>query len=147
MDDSELSNFSMLGYKMAEGFSCKIHKNGRVCILVKDNISYEFVDLHCMCKEKIFEACAIIIQINNTKVCILCHYRAPIGNINNFIDQLEVTLKYLECTKSEFIICGYTNIDYFIDNYKKEQLQRFLNSYNLIQVIDFPNTIGPTTNR
>lgn len=39
MDDSELSNFSMLGYKMVEDFSRKIHKNGRVCILVKDNIS------------------------------------------------------------------------------------------------------------
>jgi hypothetical protein len=95
-------------------------------------------------KKKIFEACAIIIQINTTKVCILCLYRSPIGNINHFIDQLEVTLKYLECTKSEFIICGDTNVDYFIDNYKKEQLQRFLNTYNLIQVID-PTRIGPTT--
>jgi hypothetical protein len=39
MDGSELSNFSMLGYKMAASFSRKIHKNGGVCILVKDNIS------------------------------------------------------------------------------------------------------------
>jgi hypothetical protein len=54
MDDSELSNFSMLRYKMAAGFSCKIHKNGGVCILVRDNILYELVDLHCMCKEKNF---------------------------------------------------------------------------------------------
>jgi hypothetical protein len=79
MDGSELLNFSMLGYKMAAGFSCKIHKNGGVCILVKDNISYESVDLHCLCKENIFEACAIIIQTNTIRVCIYASIELQLG--------------------------------------------------------------------
>jgi hypothetical protein len=38
-----------------------------------------------------------------------------------------------------------TNINFLIDNYKKEQIQRMLNTYNLIQVIDFPTRICPST--
>jgi exonuclease III len=145
MHEIELLNFSILGYKLATGFSWKLYKNGGVCILVKDNISYQTVDVQDMCIEKTFEACAIKIQIDTIRICILCLYRAPTGNINNSVVQLETTLKYQERTNSEFIIIGDTNTNFLIDNYKKEQLQRMLNTYKLTQVIDFPTRIGPTT--
>jgi hypothetical protein len=45
MREIELLNFSVLGYKLAACFSWKLYKNGRVCILVKDNISYQIVDV------------------------------------------------------------------------------------------------------
>jgi hypothetical protein len=38
MNDNELSNLFMLRYNTATGFSRKTYNNGRVCILVKDNI-------------------------------------------------------------------------------------------------------------
>jgi hypothetical protein len=48
---------------------------------------------------------------------------------------------YLEHTKAQLIICGDTNIKYFVDNYKKDQLQTLLNAFNL-QVIDIPTRVG-----
>jgi hypothetical protein len=54
MNDNELSNLSMPRYNVATGFSHKTYNNGRVCILVKDNILYGVMDLHRLCKENIF---------------------------------------------------------------------------------------------
>jgi hypothetical protein len=39
------------------------------------------------------------ISVNKTKLYILCLYRAPNGNLNQFIEQLESTLLYLESTR------------------------------------------------
>jgi hypothetical protein len=100
----------MTEYNRATGFSRSICKNGRVCILVKDNILYQELDLSKLSMEKIFEACAVKITLNKRKLCILCFYRAPHGDLNQFIEQLESTLLYLGSTKSELIICGDTNI-------------------------------------
>ena len=47
---------------------------------------------------------------------------------------LEATLKYLECIRAKLIICRETNINYSIDNHKKDQLQMLLNMFNLKQV-------------
>lgn len=38
----------------------------------------------------------------------------------------------------ELLFCGDTNINYFIENHKHPQLQSLMNTYNLIQVIEFP---------
>jgi hypothetical protein len=78
--------------------------------------------------------------INKRKLCILCLYRAAGGDVSQFIEQLDSTLLYLESIKSELIICGDTNINYLIENYKKEQLQSVLDTYNFVQIIDFPTT-------
>jgi hypothetical protein len=71
---------------------------------------------------------AVKISISNKKLCIVCLYRAPDGDINQFIEQLDAT-----------------NINYLNGNHKKIQLQSLLYTYNLAQIIDFPTRIGPTT--
>jgi hypothetical protein len=105
-------------YKMATGFSRNRCKNGVVCILVKDNVSYQELDLNIFSMEKVFEVCGMKIIINNRKLCVLCLYRAPDGDISQFIEQLDSTLSYLVSFKLEPIICGDTNIDYLSENHK-----------------------------
>jgi hypothetical protein len=68
-------------------------KNGGVCILVKDNISYQELDLTNLSMEKNFEACAVKITINKRKLCILCLYRAPDGDLSQFIEQMNYPRK------------------------------------------------------
>jgi hypothetical protein len=53
---NELLTFSMSEYKMATVFSCSIFRNGGVCILVKDNVLYQVLDLSNLRTENIFEA-------------------------------------------------------------------------------------------
>jgi hypothetical protein len=77
----------MIEYNMASGFSRHIYKNGGVCILVKDNILYQVLDLSSFSIERIFEPCAIKVTINKVKLCIMCLYRARDGDLNQFIEQ------------------------------------------------------------
>jgi hypothetical protein len=50
---------------------------------------------------------------------------------------MDKILKSLYSIKTEFIICG----DYLTDNYRKNQLNSLLNSYNLFSTVDFPTRI------
>ena len=86
-------------------------QNGGVCILVKEDLSYQELDLKNLSMERVFEVCAVKIILNNRKLCILCIYRAPDGDICQFIERLDSTLSYLVSLKMEPIICGDTNIN------------------------------------
>lgn len=81
-----------------------------------------------------FEACALKISINKMKLCTLCLYRPPDGDFNQFIDQLNSILLFLESTKLESIISGDTNVNYPLKVMKKKkQLQSLLDIRNLVQ--------------
>jgi hypothetical protein len=69
------------------------------------------------------------IQNESSYVYVLSVYRGPSGNFSSFMLKMEVP-KSLYTLKTEFIICGDFNIDYITDNYKKNQLNSLLNSYN-----------------
>jgi hypothetical protein len=45
---------------------------------------------------------------------------APSGDFNQFMKTSDSTMKYLYNSKSEFIICGDMNTDYFNVNYQKK---------------------------
>jgi len=47
-------------------------------------------------------------------------HRAPPGDFNQFMKTSDSTMKYLYNSKSEFIICGDMNTDYFNVNYQKK---------------------------
>jgi hypothetical protein len=51
---------------------------------------------------------------------VLSLYRAPSGDVNEFLGRLDPTLKYLYNSKSEFIICG----DMHINNLNKNNQEK-----------------------
>lgn len=109
---------------MVIGFPHSIFRNSGVYILVKDNIVYQVLDLSNWRIEKMFEACALKISINKMKLCTLRLYRDPDRDFNQFIEQLNSILLFLESTKLESIIYVDTNINYPLKVMKK-------NNYNL----------------
>jgi hypothetical protein len=69
--------------------------------------------------DKVYEVCGVKIIINNRKLCVLCLYRAPDGDVSQFIEQFDFTLSYLVNLKLEPVICFDSNIDYLSENHKK----------------------------
>jgi exonuclease III len=83
------------------------------------------------------EVCAVELETKSSNLRILAFYRAPSANFNQFIERLHDTLKYLYNSKSEFLICGDINVDYFSDNNKEKQLNSLLTTYNLSHTVHF----------
>jgi hypothetical protein len=69
---------------------------------------------------------------------LLCIYRSPSGNVREFLEQLDLILKYLYKPKFEFIICGDFNVNLLIDSSPVQQLILLMQSYNLFHITDFP---------
>jgi hypothetical protein len=137
MMEQELQSISMPGYKLASSYCREKHLKGGVCIFVKENVLYQTMDLRRVCREKTFGTCAVKLQIASTKLIVLCIYRAPSGNLNQFIELLDSALKQLYQLSVEFLICGDININYLIESNIKKQLDSMMNTYNLIQIVNF----------
>jgi hypothetical protein len=59
-----------------------------------------------------------------------------------FLNILDTVLKTPYTKNSEFIICGYFNINYLMENYKKKTLLNSLfASCNLLDIVHFPTTV------
>ena len=58
--------------------------------------------------------CAIELETKASKLIILCLYRAPTGDFNQFIKKLDISLKHLFKPKTEFVICGDINTEFLV---------------------------------
>jgi hypothetical protein len=90
-----------------------------VCIFVKKDQCFKKIDISYHCKEQDLEICAIQLETKSSNLIILSLYRAPSDDFQQFLRGLDATLKHLYNPKTEFLICGFINIDYLNQNYKK----------------------------
>lgn len=136
-----LAMLSLSGYKLAASFCRIVKEKGGVCIYVRDNIKYETCDSYMFCKEQEFECCAIKILNADKNFIIMCLYRAPTGETQFFLSQLENVMSKFFKPNTEFIICGDFNINYLSECVDKQLLNSLLNSFNLQSIVSFPTRI------
>jgi exonuclease III len=128
-------------YTLEANYCRKSLKQGGVCIYVHESIKFSNINLLKYNKEQDIEIAAIQLSIHRKKAIILCIYRAPCGNFEYFLNKLEIILNSLYKLNTEFIICGDININYLEPNYKKNQLDNLLATYNLTDTVYFPTRI------
>jgi exonuclease III len=97
------------------------------------------------CYDKDTEACAVSVNIDNLKICILTIYRSPSGNYDIFLTKLELILKRLCRNNAKIFVCGDFNVNYSDNCHKKDKLDDILSSFNLRTIINFPTRIGPSS--
>jgi hypothetical protein len=88
---------------------------------------------------KDFEVCALNLKLHSIRACIITIYRAPTGNFNLFINELDTLLRKIYIPTVEYIICGDINKDYLTNNEKKSQWEAMLVTYNLTSTVNFPS--------
>jgi hypothetical protein len=140
-----LSAISLDNYQLSSNFSHINHIGGGVCIFTRADLQYSICDVSQFCIEKMFGVCVTKLDLGNYYIIVICTYRSPTGNFFNFLNQLDLTLKYLCNTKTEFIICGDLNVDFSKDSNFKLLLSCLLQSYNLFHVVDFPTRFNKTS--
>jgi exonuclease III len=112
MVEQELLQLTINGYLLGSSFYRKGLQRGGVCMFVRTDQHFSKIDISHRCKEQDFEICAIQLLIKTSNVIALSLYRAPLGEVNEFLTRLCAILKYLYDSKCEFIICGDINIYY-----------------------------------
>ena len=65
-------------------------------------------------------------------------YRATSGNFSCSLFKLDAILQLLYTPTLHIMICGDININFLIENEKKNQLDNLLLSYNLTSNVSFP---------
>jgi exonuclease III len=137
----EFQRTSLDCYSLGADYCRTSYTKGGVCILEQDKLRFVNIDLAKFCKDKDFEVCAIKIYLETKKICIIAIYRAPSGNFDIFISNLDSILKKLFTVTVDFIICGDININFLVDSDRKSQLEALLKTYNLTSVVNFPTRI------
>lgn len=110
-------------------------------VFLKSDLNFKNIDLSHFCKDRDLEICAVELENETYNFIIICLYRAPSGDYENFIHLLEKALEYLQKWKRECIICGDINVDYLTESNRKDQLNSLLASFNLIYTVNFPTRI------
>jgi len=78
---------------------------------------------------------------DNCKLCILCVYRPPSGEIKVFFDALSELVQYCSKLTSDFILCGDFNIDFLCDTLDKRLLLDFFTCFNINHLSADPTRI------
>jgi hypothetical protein len=87
-------------YCLTSKFSTQVNSGGGVCIYCKSDFDNSSINITQFCIVKVTEACAAQLKIGNNSIVILCIYRSPCGNVEEFIKQLEIILKFIYKPKS-----------------------------------------------
>jgi exonuclease III len=138
LSHNELNAIVVENYKLGASYCRRNALKGGSCAFVLNHLNCVALNVEPYCLNFDIEPSAVKIQADSSFIILLVVYRAPFGNFLHFLQKLDMVLKSLYNTKTEFIICDDFNIDYLTDNNKKSQLNSILTSYNLFSVIDFP---------
>jgi exonuclease III len=116
-------------------------KKGGVSIFVHESINFTGVDSQHRCKEQNIEICAVKINLINRNFVILAVYRAPTGDFDYVLKELEIILDQLYNIKNDLVICGDLNVNYLEDSKNRQQLDNLLATFNLRAIVKFPTRI------
>jgi exonuclease III len=84
------------------------------------------------------EQAAIQLKKQKGNIIIICIYRAPSGNFDIFLHNLETELHTYYTHTTDLIICGDMNVNYWEPDDKKDQLNNLLGTFNMTATVTFP---------
>ena len=116
-----------------------------VGIYIHKNIKFSNINLHKYCREQDLEIAAVKLKFSKKNLIAFCVHRAPMGDLDYFLKQLDIILNSLHNPKTELMLCGDLNINYIRTNNKKTQLDNILSTYNLTGTVHFPTRITNTS--
>ena len=118
-----VNNIHIHNFKLGANYCRNTLKQGGVCIYVHESLKFSTVNLQKYCNEQDIELAAIQIKHQKGKIIVICICRAPSGNFDIFLHNLEIILNILYTHCTEFIRCGDININYLEPGDKKRSVK------------------------
>lgn len=132
--ESELNSFRLLDYTTASSFCRSSMEKGGVCILIKNNLSYQTVDADKFCSEGYCELAAIKFQLLDVSYILLAVYRPPhkgVHIVDDFLESLRTCLDFIAKPNTRILIAGDFNIDMSVDDHSSRKLSDLMLSFGL----------------
>ena len=131
-------------YKLVNYFSRKKYEHGGSCIYVKNGTrTRELNYLMDVNEEKEFEMSAT--ELVDYGFIILCIYRPPDSNFQNFLKLLESIMQKTQSKKKKVLTCGDWNLNFMVENKRTQEVRNLLESHNLTNIVRPPTRITPTS--
>lgn len=130
----ELNSFCLPEYIVASGYCRSDMAKGGVCVLVKDNLIHQEVDVKRFCTEGYCELAAIKFDLENVSYLLIAVYRPPhqtVESVDAFLESLSVCLEHFTKINTRIIIMGDFNIDYSIHDSSSKKLSEMMLSFGL----------------
>jgi hypothetical protein len=108
-----------------------------VYILVKKDQCFNKNGISHHCKEQNLKTYAVQLKTKIFNLFILSLYKAPLGDFNQFLRELNAALKVSVKPKTEFLICG----DKYRLPQRKQRKKNLLTIYNLRHTVKFATRI------
>lgn len=127
------------GYEMASNY-CREKQRGGTCILAKKNLLFKDLPfIKSYATQNTFEVCGI--ELTHQKIIIICVYRTPQSDPNQFLIKLNSLMHNLlkqYKSRMKVVLAGDFNINTLKKGNITTQLQDLAHNYNLIFHIDVP---------
>jgi exonuclease III len=94
-------------------------------------------------EEKEFEMLAT--ELVDYGFIILCIYRPPDSNFQNFLKIFESIMQKTEPKKKEILMCGDWNLNFMLENKRTQEVKNLLESYNLTNIVRLPTRTTHTS--
>lgn len=131
---------SIPNFNLAACYSRPKNRGG-ACILVRNGITYNEINVTKFCVESVFECCAI--ELKQYDISLVCLYRVPnFKRLNLFYEILEQFLSKICNTRNKVVLCGDFNIDILKNNRISLEFENLLLCYNLKLVIRQPTRLS-----
>lgn len=134
---AELDMFHLPGYVVSSAFCRSKLRKGGVCIVSKDILDIEPLDIEHFCKEGICEFTAIKVTVetpDNITYVIVAVYRPPKQNLSDvkiFMECLNSCLEFLLKSKTMIVVTGDFNIDFSVSEKNSNHLNNLMRSFGL----------------
>lgn len=136
----QIKTININNFKLVSAHCRENYMHGGSCILVKENIqTKECNNFQNLNQDKEFELSAI--EVENINVVIICIYRTPDSNFQNFLHKLEIVIQKLTGKNKSFILCGDWNVDFLQSSSNLLNLHNLLLMYNLVNIIKEPTRV------
>ena len=137
-NDQAISSMNICNFKLASAFCRRSSNHGGAGIYVTEGLHTREIKLFTkLCEEKNFEMS--LIELPKHKLTIVCIYRSPDGQLEKFINNLDVVIRKLsQKNNKSLLLCGDWNIDFLKEDNSKKDLTEQLLRYNLVNTIEVP---------
>ena len=145
--DKEIENFCFSNYRVVASFTRTKYIRGGVCIIAKNSLNYQTINMETFCEKKVMEVTFIILTLEQFKLYVISLYRSPKTNLDYFLEKMSLILENIYQPQHRYVITGDVNVNLLpsSEDKGKFKLINLLDEFNIKQTIFESTRITPTS--